>query len=213
MADPPIRIVSEQSDEVIARRKARAAIAYPLRVMAANIIRIVRGAGEPRYLIDQMGDVARAFEEYRTAYGHLPLGPDVQEALSFKDDWRRVHPWMEAGRGDELDHELEAADYQMVRGALQMVAAMLIDENQLHQTKGHDAIHQGADRRHEARERYREQRKRPAPSRTNEGVSPPLLKPKPQKHILRYSDGTPVVVGRKKKKPPGDEPGGPSSNL
>lgn len=207
MTDPPIRIVSEQSEEVIARRKAREAIAYPLRVMAANIIRIVRGAGEPRYLINQMGDVARAFEEYRLAHGHLPLGPDVQEALSFKDEWRSAHPWMEAGRGDDLDYELEGADYQIVRGALQMVAAMLIDQTQLHLTKGQDAVHQGADRRSEARQRYREQRKRPAPPRAEAVGNSTAPKPKPEKHVLRYSDGTPVIVGRKKKKPPVGDPG------
>src|SRR5512140_453534 len=106
MADPPFRVVSEQSEQLIAKRMAREAIAYPLRAMAANVIRIVRGAGEPRYLINQIGDVVRAFEEYRNAQGHLPLGPEVQDALGFKDDWRRVHPWMEARRGDELDHEL-----------------------------------------------------------------------------------------------------------
>jgi hypothetical protein len=35
---------------------------------------------------------------------------------------------------------------------------------------------------------------------------PKAKKPKP---ILRYSDGTPVIVGRKKKKNPGEETGQP----
>jgi len=41
-------------------------------------------------------------------------------------------------------------------------------------------------------------------ARSNAGVAP---KSKKEKRILRYSDGRPVVIGRKKKKPAGDDPG------
>jgi hypothetical protein len=211
MTDPPFRVVSEQSEADIAKSRSRDGLDYPLRALAANIIRIVRGAGQPHYLIHHLAEVRKAFDAYQVAHGHVPPGHEVQSVLSYKDEWDRAYPGIASGRADDLDYELEHADRQMVRGALQLVASLLIDETHLQQDHGEQQLHRGADLRHEARQRRREARSFTKPSAAPVGTyAPPNLEAKKVKHVIRYRDGTPVLPGgRRRKKKSTDDSGEP----
>jgi hypothetical protein len=70
MAD--LRIAAENSDAGIKKRRALQDLSWPLRELAANLIRIVRGAGKSHELLDQMTRVMKAMQEYCEAVGAWP---------------------------------------------------------------------------------------------------------------------------------------------
>jgi hypothetical protein len=65
MAD--IRIVSEQSEAEIERKPAEGELDWRLRELAANVLRIVRGAGKPYELLRQMQAVIDASVKFQKA--------------------------------------------------------------------------------------------------------------------------------------------------
>lgn len=85
MADPPFRIVSEQSEKDIERKRTRDEIGFRLRELAANVLRIVRGAGKSYNLLDEMTACVRSFQEFRDAHGHWPESHAIDEALRLED--------------------------------------------------------------------------------------------------------------------------------
>lgn len=48
-----MRIVSENSNEDLAARQVLAAVRWDLRQLAANLLRVIRGAGKPHLLAQQ----------------------------------------------------------------------------------------------------------------------------------------------------------------
>jgi hypothetical protein len=64
-----VKLVSENSDAEIAENDALAAVEWALRDLAANILRVVRGAGKPYDLGRQAVEFANALVAYREAAG------------------------------------------------------------------------------------------------------------------------------------------------
>ena len=61
MAEPPIRIVSEQE---ITEREARDRVSLSLRILSPNIMRIARGTGRPNYLWSQLEDCMKTLQHF-----------------------------------------------------------------------------------------------------------------------------------------------------
>ncbi len=61
---------------------AKEAVGWPLRELAANIIRVVRGAGKSYEIAGQCVSVIEAFQQYRDKVGQWPSSWEIDQALS-----------------------------------------------------------------------------------------------------------------------------------
>jgi hypothetical protein len=67
-----MRLVSENSPEQLARNRGAEQLRDSLIELAANIIRVVRGAGKPVELMRQADEFLNAVVAYREAVGYYP---------------------------------------------------------------------------------------------------------------------------------------------
>ena len=95
-----MRIVSDQSEEDMQRRKTREALVWPLRELVANILRITNGAGKPLELFKQFQACHDAFREYVEAHGYLPPDHEIQELLDGDRAWHQIRTGAEERRAE-----------------------------------------------------------------------------------------------------------------
>ncbi|TAU91267.1 hypothetical protein ELI41_23380 [Rhizobium leguminosarum] len=118
---PHIRLAVENDQTELNRHTAEIDLRWPLKTLAANVIRIVRGAGSPAELGRQCAEVVQAYRDYHTALGEWPSSHLISETLSLRHrEYRattdRAWEWEEAMR-------------QMVAGGLQVAASQLLKQN------------------------------------------------------------------------------------
>ncbi|WP_374572779.1 hypothetical protein [Phenylobacterium sp.] len=113
-----MRLVSDNSDADLAAGRARQELRRALRAVAANILRIVRGAGKPAELADQLDELQLAISAFQGVTG-LPPTAEFSGMLELEED-RDV---IRGLNGRNLREHL--AVKQMVRGALQKAASNL----------------------------------------------------------------------------------------
>lgn len=118
---PHLRLAVENDQRSIDRGWARNDVGRELRELAANIIRVVRGAGKPDEISGQCVAVLKAVQTYRDAAGHWPASHEISEALSISRDYF-TDVYNDAW-------EREDARDTIVRGALQVVASRLVGQN------------------------------------------------------------------------------------
>ncbi|MBY3134779.1 hypothetical protein [Rhizobium laguerreae] len=118
---PHIRLAVENDQPELARRTAEIDLRWPLKTLAANVIRIVRGAGSPAELGRQCADVVQAYRDYHAALGEWPSSYLVSETLSLRH--RENHATSDRA------WEWEEAMRQMVAGGLQVAASQLLKQN------------------------------------------------------------------------------------
>jgi hypothetical protein len=151
MAEPPVRIVSSQSEEEVSRLKAADELKRSLRILAANILRIVRGSGSPDDLsVWQIADCAEAFQSYLSVVGRYPDGHEIRNILDCELAQHEYRPWIQE---NSLQESVEVDDYKALnilkneamikirQGALQVAASMLLDQ-MTQQNKGRQEIHE-----------------------------------------------------------------------
>lgn len=135
-----IRIVSSNSAADIARQRAledqqRALdeLKRPLREFAANILRVMRGAGKAHEIPHQM---TRLLELYDKHFASLRRYPHEQEIKDILDPGREFSTPLasEAEWEDGLD--------DMMRGALQMAASRLVGQG-AQESAGEDQLFRG----------------------------------------------------------------------
>lgn len=94
------------------------AVREALRLLTANLMRVTRGAGQPRAIPEQTAVLAAAFAAYKAACGADMNEADLAEALKLDalpdDDFDEIWP--------DWDHAVR----EMVKGALQVAAAELL---------------------------------------------------------------------------------------
>jgi hypothetical protein len=209
VADPPIRIVSEQTEKDIERNRTREEVGFVLREMAANLLRIIRGAGKGYHLMGEMIACVKAFQDFHDAHGHWPDSYSIQKALEFDEV---PSPPLDAPDSHWDEWNVTNAEMNVCKASLRIAAARLL-EQKLQEDHGHNDLRAAIDGLERAREKRRARyaaELRPIRPVLQNVTGAPVPKSKKEKHVLRYSDGTPVVVG-KRKKPPGDEPSGSKS--
>lgn len=112
----PFRVISTNSEEDLAVQRARDELNWPLRDLAANMIRVARGAGKPAQLYEQMIDVVRTMKAYLDHRHGEHLEADIREALEIAtsppDNYR--------------DDGWSSAERRIVRGSLQVAASKLV---------------------------------------------------------------------------------------
>lgn len=116
-----LRVAAENDQKTVDREMAKRDIKWPLRELAANIIRVVRGAGKSYEIAGQCLEVIEAFQRYRDKVGHWPSSWEIDEALSIRDE-RENNAYDEAW-------ERECARESVVRGCLQVAASRLMGQN------------------------------------------------------------------------------------
>ena len=118
-----MKLVSEQSQENLAEQRALDALRWPIRELAANLLRVIRGAGRPSAIAQQSIALVAAFRHFNEETGLLPSSHDVSEMLDISDDMDRLR----GCRSDELAKLY--AENDMVRGALQVAASKLLHQS------------------------------------------------------------------------------------
>jgi hypothetical protein len=77
--DLAMKIGSSKSDEEVAQQHL---LNYRLRALAANLLRVVRGAGKPDQLEAQMIDLLDRYAAYRDVFGHGPPSNTISSAVA-----------------------------------------------------------------------------------------------------------------------------------
>jgi hypothetical protein len=131
-----MRVVSEQSEQDIRKRKARDALVYPLRELAANLLRTIRGAGKPLELWRQMESYVSLMREYTDAHGCQPDDQFIHDILDCDIAENDYRPWIEQNRTKEdlrrskANGTIDRKDAErLIRNAsLQIIASTLVDQ-------------------------------------------------------------------------------------
>lgn len=128
-----MEIVSSQSHTDIERAETAEDLKRATRTLAANMLRVVRGAGRSVMFMEQMSDVLLACEEYRRTHGFWPDDALWKSMLDPERAQREARPWSK--RDHEPTSDSARAEYarreaigSIRRGALQMTASMLADQ-------------------------------------------------------------------------------------
>jgi hypothetical protein len=150
-----MRLVSNNSGDDLTRRKALRDLGIALRKLAANILRISRGAGKPYELGLDLAECIDGYRAYHDAHGFYPLEHELARMLDYEHAWPAPADDDEQARGtwreDMVEFELlrrsrDHAERGMQRASLQIVAAMLVGQD-LQRRRGQDSL-EAAIRRH-----------------------------------------------------------------
>lgn len=150
-----MKLVSENSEAELAKRQADDAkreaeeeVGFAIRELAANLMRMTRGAGKPHESGTQANNLVKAYLAYKETVGHWPPSDLLTIAL-------RLYRYdATLGHSDaELDNQFSME--QIVHGSLQLAASTLLDQP-LQISAGKDQLHNGI----RSLERAREERRR-----------------------------------------------------
>lgn len=147
---PDLRAIAETSAAEIETREASDTLRWALRDLTANLLRIVRGAGRPYSIGQQVPALIAALTGYRDAVGHWPRSEVVTEMLSID----RSREWRQRAHDSVLDRFY--AEEQIIRGALQQAASRLVDQR-LQERAGESEIYDGIRNLEAAREKGRKE--------------------------------------------------------
>lgn len=137
----PLKLISEKSERELEAARALEALRWPMKELAANLLRVVRGAGRAYELPEQMVSVLECMEVYRSIVGHYPTDYEISDCVNLRHLDRR---------GGEIDYALES----IVQGALQVAASTLVGQST--QSKaGERELIQGVEELERAREENR----------------------------------------------------------
>lgn len=131
-----LRVVSSQTSTQIERNQAESDIEYPLRILAANLLRTVRGAGRPDELPGMMLHCLDVLEKYRKVVGHFPKAKVYRRFLSLDAPHFDPEKWAD-DREQEANKQLSMSGYperikgelMIHRGALQVAASRLVRQH------------------------------------------------------------------------------------
>ena len=99
-----MRVVSENSEKDIERHRLENEITYSMQELAANLMRITRGAGKPYDVGKRAAKLVRLMVEYHENAGHCPSSDFLMKTPSFL--WTRPHrvPGYRDGGGQGADN-------------------------------------------------------------------------------------------------------------
>lgn len=112
-----MRVVAENSEVDMAKRQARDDLEWPMVQLAANMLRVVRGAGEPQSLPRQMVSVIKAVSAYHDVFGFYPSADELSAPINVRLmlERRDTDGW--SGGVDKI-----------VQGALQVAASQIVGQ-------------------------------------------------------------------------------------
>lgn len=113
--DPPRPTLASQNDEAdLRKRRLIDELDWPTRELMSNMLRVMRGAGKPHYLVNQVMQLAVAIEAAGEVSNSWGLWSEMEQTLQsvFKADYPDDIFW--------------SAEEMIVRGSLQIVASRLV---------------------------------------------------------------------------------------
>ena len=113
-----MRLVSNNSGADLALRSVRSA----MRQLAANLLRVMRGAGRGHEIPQQAQAIVEACVAYRDATGTAPSDFDLAQSVALDDN----REWLEQFSAE--DRALRHAESMIVRGALQVAASQMLGQ-------------------------------------------------------------------------------------
>lgn len=149
---PYLRLAAENDQRSIDQEWARGQLRRPLRELAANVIRVVRGAGRSYEIAEQCIAVIEAHRNYFDKVGSWPAAWEIDQALAIGRD-RDTQVYDEAW-------ERAVARETILRGSLQVAASRLVGQN-TQENRGRSELMEGVNSiiqiREEARMRLAEE--------------------------------------------------------
>ncbi|KRQ92375.1 hypothetical protein [Bradyrhizobium valentinum] len=122
-----------------------------LRECAANVLRVVRGAGKPYELLVQMQEVVDKAIKYREAHGYYPSSDLILTKLALHDEYKQQRKRDDRGEINEESRHFLREEGEFTRlhalhvihcGALQIAASGLIGQD-TQQRAGESELHRG----------------------------------------------------------------------
>lgn len=117
-----MKVVSERTQADVDRERAAAQLSWALRDLAANLLRVIRGAGKAYLIPDQTVEVIKALKVYHDAVGTFPPDREMAKML-------RVGQERPPGQFNDATLNRRASENVIVRGALQIAASRLIGQS------------------------------------------------------------------------------------
>ncbi|QYA13686.1 hypothetical protein [Rhizobium sp. AB2/73] len=117
---PKLSVVSQRSQKQIDTEHAQDRFDRAVIEMAANVIRIVRGAGKPHEFIKQCADIVNLAVDFDDVAGRFPSDHSISGALDTSSD--------PIDYDDEYWAFRQIAHRQMIRGALQVASCRLVGQ-------------------------------------------------------------------------------------
>ena len=123
----------EGRDRILAEQELRNA----LRETAANMLRIIRGAGRPYELISQFNEAVKAAIRFNDAFAHWPPSYMLAEMLEMYDEPDEIQNKQSSGRFSQADIDRWYEDATMDRiyaehaikaGVLQLIASQFVGQ-------------------------------------------------------------------------------------
>lgn len=115
-----MKLVSNNTDADIVQRRLKEQVEWAARELAANVLRVVRGAGKSYELIGQAANLAVLSQQYFEVAGVWPH-PEIAEAIALPE--RR---WLSGL--DEAELLIQLGLHAATRGALQLAASEIVGQ-------------------------------------------------------------------------------------
>jgi len=117
-----VKLVVENDPAEVKRRREFHNLRFFLIKLAANMLRVSRGAGRPSDVGEQCLAVLQSFEKYREEVGQYPLPQDIADALNFRKS-------RESNGYPEYESERTSAIQEIIAGSLQYVASEYLNQH------------------------------------------------------------------------------------
>lgn len=130
-----MRIVSENSEQDLARQRAERTARAAVRQLTANLIRVTRGAGKPHEIGRQAVALLEAMQAHWDAARFWPFD-EMADALQMDERPK----WPPNADPEEVNRHY--AEQMIVAGALQVVASRLVGQA-TQQRAGEAELHRG----------------------------------------------------------------------
>jgi hypothetical protein len=132
-----MRVVSETPKAVLEKKRSAEKLAPALQKLAANMLRVLRGAGTSAEIYNQMSHAIDASDEYTKTHGHAPFASTIDGILHLDSPFEEFTKLLKDGRirlfdvdrwmGDATLDEKRAI-HKICRGALQKSASRLVKQ-------------------------------------------------------------------------------------
>jgi hypothetical protein len=123
----------EGRDRVFAEHELRDA----LHETAANMLRVIRGAGKPYELVKQFSKVVQVAIKFKDAFGHWPPSHVLSEMLAMHDEVHAMDEKQSAGQFTQADMDRwyedgtmdrKYAEHSIKAGVLQVIASQFVGQ-------------------------------------------------------------------------------------
>jgi hypothetical protein len=131
-----MKLVAENSDVEIERRRALRQVHRTLQELTANLMRVSRGGGDPHEVVGRVQAFASSLVDHQNQTGKPVPVDEFSAALSVSTDAELI-----SRLGDDEAEHLQETD-AVIRGALQVAASRILRQR-TYEALGRAEMHEG----------------------------------------------------------------------